>query len=39
MQEMMAGKAGIVESGELALVESSAGRLLSTAIFSRWSHK
>lgn len=37
MQEMMSGKDGMVESGELALVESSAGRLLSTAIFSRWS--
>lgn len=28
---------GIVESGELALREKSAGRLLSTGIFARWS--
>ena len=28
--------AGRLSSGELALVESSAGRLISTAIFSRW---
>jgi 23S rRNA (cytosine1962-C5)-methyltransferase len=37
VQEMMSGKAGVTEAGELALVESSAGRLLSTAIFARWS--
>jgi len=28
---------GSIESGELALVEKSAGRLLSTGIFARWS--
>lgn len=28
---------GTVESGELALIEKSAGRLLSTGIFTRWS--
>jgi 23S rRNA (cytosine1962-C5)-methyltransferase len=36
MQEMVAGLPGKVEAGELALVESSAGRLLSTAIYARW---
>jgi 23S rRNA (cytosine1962-C5)-methyltransferase len=36
MQEMTAGLAGEIETGELALVEHSAGRLLSTAIFARW---
>jgi 23S rRNA (cytosine1962-C5)-methyltransferase len=36
MQEMTAGLAGEIETGELALVESSAGRLLSTAIYARW---
>ena len=37
MQEMTAGLGGSLESGELALPETSAGRLLSTAIFARWS--
>jgi hypothetical protein len=36
---MMSGHHGITEAGELALVEQSAGRLLSTAIFARWSEK
>jgi 23S rRNA (cytosine1962-C5)-methyltransferase len=36
MQDMTAGLAGQIETGELALVERSAGRLLSTAIFARW---
>jgi 23S rRNA (cytosine1962-C5)-methyltransferase len=35
-QEMTAGLGGEIETGELALVERSAGRLLSTAIFARW---
>ncbi len=39
MQDMMSGYSGAVEAGELALVEASAGRLLSTAIFSRWHSK
>lgn len=38
MQEMMSGLGGGIETGELALVEKSAGRLLSTAIFARWSN-
>jgi 23S rRNA (cytosine1962-C5)-methyltransferase len=37
MSEMVAGLGGKVETGELALVEKSAGRLVSTAIFARWS--
>jgi 23S rRNA (cytosine1962-C5)-methyltransferase len=37
MQEMMAGLGGSLETGEMALVEKSARRLLSTAIFARWS--
>lgn len=36
MQEMTRGLGGTLETGELALVEKSAGRLLSTAIFARW---
>lgn len=36
MQEMTRGLGGALETGELALVEKSAGRLLSTAIFARW---
>jgi 23S rRNA (cytosine1962-C5)-methyltransferase len=28
---------GTIEVGELALIEKSAGRLLSTGIFARWS--
>jgi 23S rRNA (cytosine1962-C5)-methyltransferase len=36
MQEMVAGLGVQLEAGELALVERSAGRLLSTAIFARW---
>ncbi len=35
--EMMRGFSGTTEAGELALVEQSAGRLLSTSIFARWS--
>ncbi len=35
--EMTSGLGGKVEAGEIALKEQSAGRLLSTAIFARWS--
>ncbi|MCC6146181.1 MAG: class I SAM-dependent methyltransferase [Anaerolineaceae bacterium] len=35
--ELMSGWKGKIEAGEIALEEKSAGRLLSTAIFSRWS--
>jgi 23S rRNA (cytosine1962-C5)-methyltransferase len=37
LQEMVAGLGGTSTAGELVLVERSAGRLLTTAIFSRWS--
>ena len=37
MQEMCAGLGGDLITGELALVERSAGRILSMAIFGRWS--
>jgi 23S rRNA (cytosine1962-C5)-methyltransferase len=39
VREMMADLSGEIETGELALIETSAGRLLSTAIFARWSAK
>jgi 23S rRNA (cytosine1962-C5)-methyltransferase len=37
MQEMVSGLGGSLETGEMALVEKSAKRLLSTAIFARWA--
>jgi 23S rRNA (cytosine1962-C5)-methyltransferase len=37
LAEMMRQWPGRSEAGEVALVEKSAGRLLSTAIFARWS--
>lgn len=37
LQEMLSNQSGEFETGELVLVESSAGRRLSTAIFARWS--
>ncbi len=36
LEEMVSGLDGSLESGELALVEKSAGRLLPCAIFARW---
>ncbi|MCP4318444.1 MAG: class I SAM-dependent rRNA methyltransferase [Hyphomicrobiales bacterium] len=36
MRETMRGAGGVVESGELLLREQSAGRALSTSLFSRW---
>jgi len=36
LEETMQGLGGETSCGELALVEKSAGRLLSTAIFARW---
>ena len=36
LEEMVSGLGGSLESGELALVEKSAGRLLPCAIFARW---
>jgi hypothetical protein len=32
----MKDQAGSITSGELTLKEASAGRMISTAIFSRW---
>ncbi|MEW5871389.1 MAG: class I SAM-dependent methyltransferase [Chloroflexota bacterium] len=37
VQELVANLGGTLETGELVLVERSAGRRLSTAIFARWS--
>lgn len=37
LQDLMAGYQGDLSSGELALKEASAGRMISTAIFARWS--
>ncbi len=37
MKELMSKWKGEVEAGEIVLEEESAGRLLSTAIFARWS--
>jgi 23S rRNA (cytosine1962-C5)-methyltransferase len=37
LDEMLAGRPGRLSAGELALVERSGGRLLSTAIYARWS--
>jgi 23S rRNA (cytosine1962-C5)-methyltransferase len=36
MRDTFAGMGGIVESGELVIREKSAGRALSTSLFSRW---
>jgi len=35
--ECLAGRGGLLESGELVLNEKSGGRKLSTSLFSRWS--
>lgn len=37
IQEMTTGLAGDLEAGELAIAESNTGRILSTAIYVRWS--
>jgi 23S rRNA (cytosine1962-C5)-methyltransferase len=36
MRDIFAGMGGVVESGELVIREKSAGRALSTSLFSRW---
>lgn len=36
LEEMLTGHDGSITTGEMVNVEQSAGRLLSTAIFSRW---
>jgi 23S rRNA (cytosine1962-C5)-methyltransferase len=35
--ECLAGRGGLLESGELVLLEEGGGRRLSTSLFSRWS--
>lgn len=35
--ECLAGHGGLLESGELVLIEEGGGRKLSTSLFSRWS--
>lgn len=37
LEQTMQGTGGTITAGELALKESSAGRLLSTAVFALWS--
>jgi 23S rRNA (cytosine1962-C5)-methyltransferase len=37
VRECLAGRAGRLESGELAVVEQSGGRLLPTSLFTRWA--
>ncbi len=37
MQEVLAGRGGTIESGELGLQEASGRRMLGTSLFSRWS--
>ncbi|OGO39394.1 MAG: SAM-dependent methyltransferase [Chloroflexi bacterium RBG_16_57_11] len=37
LQDMTKGLSGVIETGELALIERSAGRYLSTAIYARWN--
>lgn len=37
VRESLAGRPGTIESGELAVVEESAGRLLPTSLYTRWT--
>jgi len=37
LRECLGARPGLVESGELAVVEQSGGRLLPTSMFSRWT--
>lgn len=39
LKEMMEGKSGLIEIGELAIEESSSARLLPCGIFARWQRK
>jgi 23S rRNA (cytosine1962-C5)-methyltransferase len=36
VRECLSGRAGRLESGELAIVEQAAGRLLPTSLYTRW---
>ncbi len=37
LRECFGARSGLIESGELAVVEQSGGRLLPTSMFSRWT--
>jgi 23S rRNA (cytosine1962-C5)-methyltransferase len=37
LRECLGARAGLVESGELAVIEQSGGRLMPTSMFSRWT--
>ncbi len=37
VRECLAGRGGAIESGELAVVEESGGRLLPTSLYTRWT--
>jgi 23S rRNA (cytosine1962-C5)-methyltransferase len=37
VRESLAGRPGTIESGELAVIEQSGGRLLPTSLFTRWT--
>jgi 23S rRNA (cytosine1962-C5)-methyltransferase len=37
VRECLVGRRGTTESGELAIVEEAAGRLLSTSLYTRWT--
>jgi 23S rRNA (cytosine1962-C5)-methyltransferase len=37
LSEMVSGSGGQIENGELVVIERSAGRILSNAIFTRWA--
>jgi 23S rRNA (cytosine1962-C5)-methyltransferase len=37
VRDCLAGRPGSIQSGELAVLEQSAGRLLPTSMFTRWS--
>ena len=39
LEEMMSGYGGSIQVGEMGIVEGSANRVLSTAIFARWSRQ
>ncbi len=37
VREVLDGRSGHIESGELAIIEQSAGRAIGTSLFTRWS--
>ena len=36
VRECLCGRRGVTESGELAVIEQSGGRLLPTSLYTRW---